>query len=874
MPVPRNDAAIGVLSTVLTQGHHDRPADLVDYRGYEIHQPDGWLWEEAQAQPGLQDADAYDLADAPDDARLHEPPGPVLDTAGGREGFTTGQQEYCRRSLDVTMKGGTTSGVIYPLALCELARRFRFRNLGGASAGAIAASLAAAAELGRSRRASGQVVADTRDAEQVAQGRLRQGFAGLADVLAWLTQRDRPQAAEEYRLVQLFKPTLAGLPLFRVVAAAMRQQYVRGALLLLVSLDVKALALTLVPFALAPLVLSVSAPWSWGWGPWYSLGNYWWSVLLLWLAFAWLIPLAGALATLPRRPQRTAPDGFAEPVPVPPPPIAERSATRTLAIVLVAAVAWVLATVYALGAVGLLLTVVMLVAEMAFVLVGFAIGIATFSTTAKDHRFGLIGGSGAATDDKTWRGRLARLFDSAAGILPPSTVRANLTDWLTGALADLAGLGADEVLRFGHLWAGGDYTPGDPDGTGRAAADNARLRSINLELMSTELIRRAPYRFPLPAAESNRDRLWFDPADLVGLLPERVIAAMTADATPQRVRSLGTGAELVLYPFPQPWDLPVVFATRASLALPALFQAVRLYELREGSAPVRTEFGARLARGGEELRFPGHAGAAQVAQELWLTDGGVTSNFPIHMFDSPLPLWPTVGIDLGTHPAGAGHQDVYLLGDAGAAKELGMPLGRAMSSFVGAVLGTGLQWRDTAQLWMPAFQARIAVVRQRGYEGGNNLFMTRDDIASLALRGVVAGMRLRRRFASDAQWHRQQWLRLRVAAESLVGLSERLRVSLREPAYAWLIPRPGTGDPWAELDALPGRLAGQADPNPPVAAADAPDPAVDWYRPDAADFFDELESLLEPIRNGTAKPAVLQEGAPRPFAELRQVPRS
>ena len=111
MPVPRNDAAIGVLSTVLTQGHHDRPADLVDYRGYEIHQPDGWLWEEAQAQPGLQDADAYDLADAPDDARLHEPPGQVLDTAGGREGFTSGQQEYCRRSLDVTMKGGTTSGV-------------------------------------------------------------------------------------------------------------------------------------------------------------------------------------------------------------------------------------------------------------------------------------------------------------------------------------------------------------------------------------------------------------------------------------------------------------------------------------------------------------------------------------------------------------------------------------------------------------------------------------------------------------------------------------------------------------------------------------------------------------------------------------------
>ena len=873
MPVPRNDAAIGVLSTVLTQGHHDRPADLVDYPGYEIHQPDGWLWEEAQAQPGLQDADAYDLADAPDDARLHEPPGQVLDTAGGREGFTSGQQEYCRRSLDVTMKGGTTSGVIYPLALCELARQFRFRNLGGASAGAIAASLAAAAELGRSRRASGLMSPDTRSPDDVAQGRLRQGFAGLVDVLAWLTQRDRPQAAEEFRLVQLFKPTQAGLPLFRVVAAAMRGQYVRGALLLLVSLPARALWLTLAPFALAPLVLSIIAPWSWGWGAWYSPGNYWWSVLLLWLAFAWLIPLLGALATLPKPKRHTAPDGFAEPVPTPPPPVSERGSRRTLAIVLVAAIAWALATVYALGPIGLLLTVVILIAEMAVVLVGFGFGIATFSKIAKDHRFGLIGGSGAATDDKTWRGRLARLFDSAAGILPPTTVRANLTDWLTEAMADLAGLGPDEVLRFGHLWSGGDYVPGDPDGTGRAAADNARLRSINLELMSTELIRRAPYRFPLPPAESVDDQPWFDPDDLTGLLPERVIAAMTAGAAPRAVRSLATGSEIALYPFPQPWDLPVVFATRASLALPALFQAVRLYELREGSAPVRTEFGARLGRGGEELRWPGAAGAAEVAQELWLTDGGVTSNFPIHMFDSPLPLWPTVGIDLGSHPAGAGHQDVYLLGDAGAAKELGTPLGRAMSSFIGAVLGTGLQWRDTAQLWMPAFQARIAVVRQRSYEGGNNLFMTTDDIASLALRGVVAGMRLRRRFASDPQWQRQQWLRLRVAAESLAGFSDRLRVSLREQSYARLIPEPDGAAPWAVLDALRDNLAGQADPNPPVAYPDDPDPAVDWYRPKAPEFFDELESLLEPARHGTAKPAVLREGAPRPFAELRQVPR-
>ena len=48
------------------------------------------------------------------------------------------------------MKGGITSGVVYPLAVARLAGRFRLKNIGGTSAGAIAAAAAAAAELGRS----------------------------------------------------------------------------------------------------------------------------------------------------------------------------------------------------------------------------------------------------------------------------------------------------------------------------------------------------------------------------------------------------------------------------------------------------------------------------------------------------------------------------------------------------------------------------------------------------------------------------------------------------------------------------------------------------------------------------------------------------
>lgn len=50
---------------------------------------------------------------------------------------------------DVVMKGGITSGVVYPRALTTLAASYRFRGIGGASAGAIGAAMGAAAEYGR-----------------------------------------------------------------------------------------------------------------------------------------------------------------------------------------------------------------------------------------------------------------------------------------------------------------------------------------------------------------------------------------------------------------------------------------------------------------------------------------------------------------------------------------------------------------------------------------------------------------------------------------------------------------------------------------------------------------------------------------------------
>jgi len=53
------------------------------------------------------------------------------------------------KECDLVMRGGVTSGIVYPRAVLGLQKTYRFRNIGGTSAGAIAAAITAAAEYGR-----------------------------------------------------------------------------------------------------------------------------------------------------------------------------------------------------------------------------------------------------------------------------------------------------------------------------------------------------------------------------------------------------------------------------------------------------------------------------------------------------------------------------------------------------------------------------------------------------------------------------------------------------------------------------------------------------------------------------------------------------
>lgn len=111
---------------------------------------------------------------------------------------------------DVVMKGGITSGVVYPLAICELARTYRFRCIGGTSAGAIAAAATAAAEYGRRNGGSGR--GDGKDANY--------GFRELAGLPAWLGRKE--EGADRSNLFALFQPQPATDSLFDVATAALR----------------------------------------------------------------------------------------------------------------------------------------------------------------------------------------------------------------------------------------------------------------------------------------------------------------------------------------------------------------------------------------------------------------------------------------------------------------------------------------------------------------------------------------------------------------------------------------------------------------------------------------------------------------------------
>src|SRR5262245_46895121 len=103
---------------------------------------------------------------------------------------------------DLIMRGGIASGLVYPTAVAELAKTHRFRSLGGASAGAIAAAATAAAEYGRREGTNPDAFAR---------------LAGIPDELATRAGTTMPRS----KLFRLFRSQRGTAPLYWLVVTLM-----------------------------------------------------------------------------------------------------------------------------------------------------------------------------------------------------------------------------------------------------------------------------------------------------------------------------------------------------------------------------------------------------------------------------------------------------------------------------------------------------------------------------------------------------------------------------------------------------------------------------------------------------------------------------
>lgn len=543
---------------------------------------------------------------------------------------------------DLVMKGGITSGLVYPLAAARLATRYRFRNVGGASAGAIAAGLTAAAEYRRQHaRASGagrtgdlgagftrlitipQVLGTKLSTLFVPSTRLRRPYQALT---AWV----EPGWGRARKLWATIAHLVAGAPL--VVIGVTAVLLVPG---LLVALAVQGWTLD-------------AAGWS----------RALWS-LLVWLPGAVLIALAVGAVVLIRRTLAELPrNGY-----------------------------------------------------------GFCRGLADRDTAPADSP---------------------------------------LTEWLTEWLDKVAGLGGEDgPLTFGHLYGVAAATAFRELGLDEARAPASPLRrrafkpDIDLQMMTSCLTFSRPYVFPF------RSKVFFYCPDCwQDYFPARVLKHLNDTSAEPPAVTQKVGEEKVAVDLhcvhhrdtavrmlPAVPDIPVVIGVRMSLSFPILLSAV----------PFQTV---------DYNRAEGKRGLI----EVWFSDGGLASNFPIHFFDALLPSRPTFGINLSDpHPD---HPDRLVHRPRGNASGL-TPRANAFNSvagFLGAVYTTMHDWVDGMAVPAPGFRDRIVDLRTGAGEGGLNLKMTSATIESLGRRGDDAAIEF-----EDFDFDNHRWVRYRTA---MGGLSE------------------------------------------------------------------------------------------------------
>jgi hypothetical protein len=360
-----------------------------------------------------------------------------------------------------------------------------------------------------------------------------------------------------------------------------------------------------------------------------------------------------------------------------------------------------------------------------------------------------------------------------------------LTLWLYELLQDIGGRPHGRPLTFADLW--GVELPDKPDDLSAEQREaltrrgwDASARRIDLQVMTTNLTNGRPMRIP-----AGRDRhegraddgggLLFDPDEWAEFFPKPVMDHLVAYS---RVPSGERGDLLArlakdnkLRYLPDGYALPIVVAARLSLSFPVLISVVPLWYIRD------------------RRRAP-----AQLRRVLF-SDGGISSNFPVHFFDTPLPRRPTFAINL----AGFEAEEKPVKDDPSVSVVEPVPAtGRAVETWkeIDSMFGLFISikdamqnWRDNSQARLPGFRERVIHVKLADGEGGLNLAMEKDKIVELNDRGRYAGTRLVELFSGapadqppvlTESWDHHRWARLRVSLSALERLLRSFAVGYTE----------------------------------------------------------------------------------------------
>lgn len=357
------------------------------------------------------------------------------------------------------------------------------------------------------------------------------------------------------------------------------------------------------------------------------------------------------------------------------------------------------------------------------------------------------------------RRKLQRLVENGFGICtgraldnpPPPGAIPPLTEWLTATIDEIAGKPDGRPLTFGDL----RRAPRPP--ILQHLLDDEE-RSIDLRAVTTCV----SYARPLELPFDGTNIFAFDELEWRRLFPSRIVDWLVEAAAERRTEVFeGTGK----LPLPVGDDLPVAVAARMSLSFPGLFTMVPLWA-------VDYEDGGRL-------------------KKVWFSDGGITSNLPIHRFDALFPRWPTLAINLmytndDGRPARSGVDLVRLVSMIARREDGTRDLWkdfdneptptRKFFGFAGSIFQSAQVWHDNSFLKLPGFRDRVVEIWLKPEEGGMNLEMSSEIIERLIERGSEAGIMIRDRFADTPaddpmSWDGHRWVRLRSA---LAGLSEYL----------------------------------------------------------------------------------------------------